>query len=455
MREESQRRDPVLGADTGEGPSLLQIPLCVTAGPSEEEDPSLHRPALADATCDLDRRPRNEGARPKTGPRFSTQTIAEEARALQGGTDFYLPLPGQPKVSEVSSWRAPIRTKQGNPGIYVQVDEWKDKYGGNVYVVDEVTGRIYVLRGDVMERVPEVASRRRREDMEVSGGPQSGGRGVEPKTPNIQSTPVPVAESTRQTHPTPSSDTLRVDQEGLAFAGLAEVTQIQRPSPPRDRTGPEAGPDSPQTGERGGGSSRDAQSREGLSDRSRQITLLRDHVSTLRRERDRIEATLLNQHIYQARTECEGEDALEDLRDATQEEYARLLERELQPTLDYFKMIDEELIKAIPLEEEEDPNFDYPRDYDWKEGDYMWLLFKIQQHFAHREIWNGVYGFLDRTQPQRKARSQQAMVELTETWQNLFDKAVRVKRRAQRYLNEKKGKGHHGNESPQPPPLIP
>ena len=103
----------------------------------------------------------------------------------------------------------------------------------------------------------------------------------------------------------------------------------------------------------------------------------------------------------------------------------------MQPTLDYFEMIDEELIKAIPLEEEEDPNFDYPRDYDWKEGDYMWLLFKIQQHFTHCEIWNGVYGFLDRTQPQCKARSQQAMVELTETWQDLFDKAVHVKRRAQ------------------------
>ena len=155
VREESHRRDPVLGTDTGEGPSLLQIPLCVTAGPSEEEDPSLHRPTLVDATCNLDRRPRNEGVWPKAGPRFSTGTIAEEARALQGGTDFYLPLPGQPKISEVSSWRAPIQTEQGNPGIYVQVDEWKDKYGGNMYVVDEVTGRIYVLRGDVMERVPK------------------------------------------------------------------------------------------------------------------------------------------------------------------------------------------------------------------------------------------------------------------------------------------------------------
>ena len=84
-----------------------------------------------------------------------------------------------------------------------------------------------------MERVPEVASRRRREDMEMSSIHRPRMREVEPKTPEIQGTPVPVAESTRQTHHTPSSDTLRADQEGLAFAGLAEETQIRRPTPPK------------------------------------------------------------------------------------------------------------------------------------------------------------------------------------------------------------------------------
>ena len=84
----SPRREATLRMGQEEGPSLLQIPLCVTAGPHEEEDPSLHRPALVDATYDLDRRPRNEGARPKAGPRFSTQTIAEEERVLKRGGRF-------------------------------------------------------------------------------------------------------------------------------------------------------------------------------------------------------------------------------------------------------------------------------------------------------------------------------------------------------------------------------
>ena len=60
--EGSSRMEVTLRMGQEEGPSLLQIPHCVTVGPPEEEDPSLHRPALADATYDLDWRPRNEGA---------------------------------------------------------------------------------------------------------------------------------------------------------------------------------------------------------------------------------------------------------------------------------------------------------------------------------------------------------------------------------------------------------
>ena len=129
----------------------------------------------------------------------------------------------------------------------------------------------------------------------------------------------------------------------------------------------------------------------------------------------------------------------------------------MRPTLEYFELIDEELIDTVPLEEEKELNFDYPGDYDWKEGDYMWLLFKIQQHFAHWEIWNGVYGFLECTQPHHRAKSRRAMVELTENWQAVFDKAVRIKKRARRYLEERgKGDWHAvGVEQPPPDTLVP
>ena len=153
-RGETSRDNPRRGQSVTESPTLLQIPLCVTACPPEERDPSLHRPALVDPAHNLDWREDPRGARLKGGPRFSTQTIVEEAQGFQGGMDFYLPLIGQPRILEVRAWRAPVRTEQGNSGIYIQPEEWQETYGGNVFVVDEVTGRIYVLRGDTLERIP-------------------------------------------------------------------------------------------------------------------------------------------------------------------------------------------------------------------------------------------------------------------------------------------------------------
>ena len=168
--------------------------------------------------------------------------------------------------------------------------------------------------------------------------------------------------------------------------------------------------------------------------RKRHVTILRDYVEVLRKERDRLEAKLLNEHIHRASVEGLQGSELEELREETQREYAALLRKELQPTLEYFELIDEELMEEIPLTEEDDPNFDYPAAYDWKEGDYMWLLFKMQQHFGHREVWTRVFRFINRTQPLHQVSHEQALVELTESWQELFDKSVRVKRMVRRVL---------------------
>ena len=143
-------------------------------------------------------------------------------------TDFYLPLAGQPRISKRKSWRAPIVTEQGNPGIYVQIDEWLPLYKGNTYVVDEVTGRMYLSKGEHLMRIAETASHRPFQDHELSisrhvpekecpdqeeqipsGGqePELGRERegtVDPLTPiaeivgGIGRTPVPVTESTCQ-----------------------------------------------------------------------------------------------------------------------------------------------------------------------------------------------------------------------------------------------------------------
>ena len=94
----------------------------------------------------------------------------------------------------------------------------------------------------------------------------------------------------------------------------------------------------------------------------------------------------------------------------------------------------------------------------------MWLLFKIQQHFAHWEVWTGVFRFINCTQPLRGASHKQAMVELTESWQELFDKSIQVKRMAWRALEATgRDEGMHprrGYEEQPPadtliPPTIP
>ena len=67
--------NPRRGQSITESPTLLQIPLRVTAGPPEEGDPSLHRPALVDPVHNLDQREDPRGACPKHRPRFSTRLL--------------------------------------------------------------------------------------------------------------------------------------------------------------------------------------------------------------------------------------------------------------------------------------------------------------------------------------------------------------------------------------------
>ena len=167
--------DPSAGRETGTGTevSLLNIPPPTMADEPVPEHPSLNRPAMSDVTMDIERR---GGARPRDEPVYTTRTIGEEiqeatteGRAAQlAGTDFYLPLARQPRISQMRSWRGPVTTEQGNPGIYVQIDEWLPLYKGNVYVVDEVTGRMYLSKKTHLMRIPEMASHRPMQDHELS-----------------------------------------------------------------------------------------------------------------------------------------------------------------------------------------------------------------------------------------------------------------------------------------------
>ena len=215
---------------------------------------------MSDPELDLEHRP---GARPKVAGPLTTQTIQEEAKAAPTGeravqlkgTAFYLPLGGQPRISETKSWRAPIVTEQGNPGIYMQIDEWLPLYKGNVYVVDEVTGRMYLSKGEHLMRIAETVSHCPFQDHELiishhiperehpeSGdlpgweseqlGQYSGAGGeIDPLTPipgtagGIGRTPVPVAESTHWP-----------GEEAFPPSGVPERERLEQIDEPREAT---------------------------------------------------------------------------------------------------------------------------------------------------------------------------------------------------------------------------
>ena len=107
-----------------------------------------------------------KGVHPKTLPQYSTRTMAEELGYATGGEshplevkmNFHLPLPGQPQLTDVCAWRAPALTEQGNQAIYIQIDEWINRYETNIFVVDEITGRMYAEIGGKLHSIPEIAS---------------------------------------------------------------------------------------------------------------------------------------------------------------------------------------------------------------------------------------------------------------------------------------------------------
>ena len=75
---------------------------------------------------------------------------------------------GQPQISERKSWRDPVEMEQGNPGIFVQIDELISPYKGNIYMVDEVTGRMHLSKGKHLKQIVEITSHCPFEDHELS-----------------------------------------------------------------------------------------------------------------------------------------------------------------------------------------------------------------------------------------------------------------------------------------------
>ena len=403
------------------------------------------------------------------GP-LTTQTIQEEARAAPTeeralqvrGTDFYLPLGGQPRISERKSWRAPIVTEQGNPGIYVQIDEWMPLYKGNVYVVDEVTGRMYLSKGEHLMRIAETASHHPFQDHELSiprhiperehpdprdllgqgrEDPDQQGevRGnVDPLTPipgltgEIGRTPVPVAESTHQPGEEAFTPREIPGREGLEQRSMPrESVQDQGELARRAQDTPAGeGPDwvlpepsEPHRPPRGGDVWKDVPFqgneewggnllRQGSSSPEQRIVevdkrcqkrlaaLARDHIIKLREERERMAYGWLGEYAEQAFSAKQGGISLGPLRAEYIHRYNTMLDRERQPHSDFFTNLSPGVEEELDFSEE-DP-FDlsvYDQSFEWDEVEYMKLQFIAARHYASQGHWDDAYAYILRTRP--------------------------------------------------------
>ena len=474
--------EPTAGAVGGV--TLLNIPPCSMAEGPGEQSQSLFRPPMSDPEVDLEHR---RGARPKvTGPQM-TQTKKEEAKTASTeehvlqvwGTDFYLPLGGQPRISERKSWRAPIVTEQGNPGIYVQIDEWLPLYKGNIYVVDEVTGRMYLAKGEHLMWIAETASHCPFQDHELSmsrhipereyfgqggqelpSGPRPeiarGGRGdLDPPTPavgvvgEIGRTPIPVAESTHrpgekllpsvrehereEPDQTGGTTTPAQSQGGVVgeawgdHEGREPEWALPRPSdprrPPKVETGEEQVTSQSTQGQDGGSiKQRYPTPRQQLLEadkrrRRRLAALARDHIMKLREERDRLAYDWSEEYAMHESSAKQSGAGLGTLRAEYVHRYNRLLEREKQPHSDFFVNLSEDLEDELDFSEDRPADLSqYDQYFEWDEAEYMKLQFTAARHYASHGHWTDVYAYVLRTRPDNIPQHEETYNRNAQAW---------------------------------------
>ena len=451
-----------VGPDT-----LLNIPLCSMAEGPGEQSQSLFRPPMSDPEVDLECW---RDVRPKVAGPLSTQIVLEEVkttsteeRVLQvRGTDFYLPLGGQPRILERKSWRAPVVTEQGNPGIYVQIDEWLPLYKGNIYVVDEVTGRMYLSKGEHLMWIAETASHRPFQDHELSmsrhipereyfgqGGQElpSGprpeiareGRGnLNPLTPTvgvigeIGRTPIPVAESTRHPWEKPLPSVREHEREEPEQTGESTIPTpgqggtvgeargdhegkepewaLPRPSDPRRPPKVETGGEEITSWgirrqDRSPTEQRYLTPRQQLleADKKRKrrlAALARDHIMKLREERDRMAYDWSEEYAMRASSAKQSGAGLGRLRAEYVHRYNQLLEHEKQPHSDFFVNLSEDFKDELDFNEDRPADLSqYDQYFEWDEAEYMKLRFTAARHYASRGHWTDAYAYVLRTCP--------------------------------------------------------
>ena len=324
-------------------------------------------------------------------------------------------------------------TEQGNPGIYVQIDEWLPLCKGNIYVVDEVTSRMYLSKGEHLMRIAETASHRPFQDHELSvsrhipeweyfsqGGQKPiepeiarEGRGdVNPLTPmvgvigEIGRTLIPVAESTRHPGEKPLPSVREHEREGPDQKGESTtpaqaqggtigeargdhergepVWALPRPSDPRRPPKAETGGEEVTSQDTRKQSESPSKQRyptprqqllEADKKRRRRLAALaRDHIMKLREERDRMAYDWSEEYARRASSAKQSGAGLGTLRAEYVHRYNQLLDREKQPHSDFFVNLSEDFEDELDFNEDRPADLSqYDQYFEWDEAEYMRL----------------------------------------------------------------------------------
>ena len=440
------------------------------------EHPSLNRPAMSNVTVDIERR---GGARPRDEPVYTTRTIREEIQeaatedraAKLAGTDFYLPLTGQPRISQMRSWRGPVTTEQGNPGIYVQIDEWLPLYKGNVYVVDEVTGRMYLSKKSHLMRIPEMASHRPMQDHELSVSRHIPERETDP-TPRVgdgQNLQYPLTSVAKEQEPTGGESTIRwgvsrtphpvgtstpqtIQQAPSREGTKGEETIIPRqptlegdqapsaqtearggsqgdPSytlpPPTSQATPPRPPRPTRTQDRPRQSATSGYPEEMTSEQAERVrkrklaALAVQQILKIREERDKLEEQLVQEFVETRQTLDLTREEVQLLREELVTRYQDYVDTAHQPYMDLFSNLTIETEREMDFDDEGMADLtSYEEEYEWTEERYLRLRFKAIRHIASHSYFNDVYAYLVRTLPDELQNSVQVYNENQAQWQD-------------------------------------
>ena len=316
----------------------------------------------------------------------------------------------------------------------MQIEEWLVLYQTNLFVVDEITGRMYACRGERLEVIPEMASHRPMEDHELSASKnvpekedgrihppptrediivgrsreQGGGRQTATgEVGEVGRTPIPVAESTRQpiigvqspwpttepmTNPPESPSVPREEKRPTII--LTKKGRTNRTSPPYG--GGES--EEPSAGEGGRGGGRPPPSKQGtdelqlpprapvildVTEEQRQVIAAarqkkrramwsRNCILRLRQDRDGMEENFVHVYETKAQDEYVSRAVLREVREVFVRRYTDVIHRISQAVQDFY--LNQEIDYEDELDFPPDDAVDlmkYPEGYPWTEGEYL------------------------------------------------------------------------------------